>query len=205
MSFLKSKMMTMRPLLSDAVERVSFTCGMLWKDFSTRLMISRSTVSGEAPGYGKFTTITGSCTSGIWFTRRCLSAMSPSAMRITTIATVVTGFLMLKLERNTALLLLGSQRRGLGVHRQPCSLLVLEGGGRVTQHHVALRETVAHRVRAGARVARAKIELHLLQFAILYTPGKGIVTFAHQRCGGQSERGAVASLDVALGVQPGHG
>src|SRR5689334_10557493 len=150
MFFLKLKMMTMRALLSEAVERVSLTCGMLWMDFSTRLMISRSTVSGEAPGYGKFTTITGSCTSGIWLTRRCLSASRPSAMRITTRATVVTGFLMLKFERNTALLLLRSQRRGLGVRGQLRGLLVLQGRVRITQHHVAFGEAVAHRVRTGA-------------------------------------------------------
>ena len=111
MSFLKSKMMTMRALLSEAVERISLTCGMLWSDFSTRLMISRSTVSGEAPGYGKLTTMTGSWTSGIWFTRRFLSASRPRAMSTMTIATVVTGCLMLKLERNMALLLRDDPRR----------------------------------------------------------------------------------------------
>ncbi len=103
MFFLKLKMMTTRPLLSEAVERVSLTCGMLWIVFSTRLMISRSTVSGDAPGYGKFTTITGSWTSGIWFTRRFFSAIRPSAMMMMMTATVVTGFLMLKLERNMGL------------------------------------------------------------------------------------------------------
>src|SRR3954467_9930209 len=102
MFFLNWKMMTMRALLSEAVERVSLTCGMLWIDFSTRLMISRSTVSGDAPGYGKLTTITGSCTSGIWLTRRFFNASRPSAIRMMTIATVVTGFLMLKFERNMA-------------------------------------------------------------------------------------------------------
>ena len=35
------------------------TCGMLCSAFSTRLTISRSTVSGEAPGYGIATMITG--------------------------------------------------------------------------------------------------------------------------------------------------
>ena len=34
----------------ETVERNSWTCGMLCRAFSMRLMISRSTVSGEAPG-----------------------------------------------------------------------------------------------------------------------------------------------------------
>jgi hypothetical protein len=37
---------------------------MLSSGFSMRLMISRSTVSGDAPGYGKLTLITGMSTSG---------------------------------------------------------------------------------------------------------------------------------------------
>jgi hypothetical protein len=65
-------------------------------------MISRSTVSGEAPGYGKLIDITGFSTSGIWLTRRFLSASNPRHMSTITMATVVTGCLMLKLERNIA-------------------------------------------------------------------------------------------------------
>src|SRR5882672_3842686 len=200
MSFLKSKMMTMRPLLSEEVERVSLTCGMLWNDFSTRLMISRSTVSGEAPGYGKLTTMTGSCTSGIWFTRRCLSASRPSAMSTMTIATVVTGFLMLKLERNMALFLRDDSRR----FDRLCKcrdLAVLQRRTRVTQHRIAVGEPQVHRVRAGARIASAERERHFLQLAILYTPRECAVALAHHRCGGQSERCDVLSFDVPLGVE----
>ncbi len=50
MFFLKLKMIRIRAVPSEAVERISYTCGMLCRAFSTRLMISRSTVSGEAPG-----------------------------------------------------------------------------------------------------------------------------------------------------------
>jgi hypothetical protein len=50
MSFLKLKMMMICARPSEAVERSSYTCEMLCRDFSMRLMISRSTVSGEAPG-----------------------------------------------------------------------------------------------------------------------------------------------------------
>jgi hypothetical protein len=46
--------------------------------------------------------MTGWSTSGIWLTRRFFSASNPRHMRTMTMATVVTGCLMLKLERNTA-------------------------------------------------------------------------------------------------------
>ncbi len=46
----KLKMTIIRAWLSDAVERTSYTCGIDCSAFSTRLMISRSTVSGDAPG-----------------------------------------------------------------------------------------------------------------------------------------------------------
>ena len=63
-------------------------------------MISRSTVSGEAPGYGIVTTITGCSTSGIWFTRSFFSASSPRHISAMMMTTVETGRLMLKSERN---------------------------------------------------------------------------------------------------------
>ena len=47
---LKLKKISTRALLSLAVERVWSTPEMLCKGFSMRLMISRSTVSGLAPG-----------------------------------------------------------------------------------------------------------------------------------------------------------
>ena len=53
---------------------------------------------------GTFTTMTGICTSGIWLTRSFLSASSPMHMSTMTIATVVTGLLMLKFESNMAYL-----------------------------------------------------------------------------------------------------
>jgi hypothetical protein len=73
---------------------------MLCKDFSTRLMISRSTDSGEAPGYGKLMLITGISTSGFGLTRRFLSASKPRHISTMMMASVVTGCLMLKFERN---------------------------------------------------------------------------------------------------------
>ena len=50
MFFSNLKTSTMRALLSLAVDRTSSTPEMLCNAFSMRLTISRSTVSGEAPG-----------------------------------------------------------------------------------------------------------------------------------------------------------
>src|SRR5438046_566003 len=76
---------------------------MLCSDFSMRLMISRSTVSGDAPGYGIVTTTTGCSTSGIWFTRSLFRASSPRHMSAMMMTTVETGRLMLKSESSIAL------------------------------------------------------------------------------------------------------
>jgi hypothetical protein len=66
------------------------------------LTISRSTVSGDAPGYGIRTTITGCSTSGIWFTRSFFSAINPRHMSAMMMTTVETGRLMLKSESSMA-------------------------------------------------------------------------------------------------------
>src|SRR5215471_6523694 len=73
---------------------------MLCSGFSARLIIPRSSDSGEAHGYGKLTEMTGFSTSGIWLTRRFFNASRPRHISTITMATVVTGCLMLKLERN---------------------------------------------------------------------------------------------------------
>src|SRR5262245_26273243 len=167
---------------------------MLCSAFSMRLMISRSTVSGEAPGYGMFTTMSGISTSGIWFTRRFLNASSPRHMRTMTIATVVTGFLMLKLERNIACfprfggryareaIVVARLLRGLlrehGRFRFAAvvdALAVLKSGGRIPQHRVTLREPVAQRIVAGARVLRADAQRYLLQRVILHAPRECLI------------------------------
>src|SRR5678815_2789895 len=113
---------------------------MLCSDFSTRLMMSRSTDSGEAPGYGKVTTMTGMSTSGIWLTRRCVSASRPRHMSTMMMATVVTGCLMLKLERNMLFL---RDDSGLGVGTGPDLLSILQRGIRKTQDLIALAEAGA--------------------------------------------------------------
>ena len=68
--------------------------------FSMRLVTSRSAVSGEAPGYGMSTTISGRSTSGFWLTFSLDRASSPMAIIATMITIVAIGFLTLKLDRN---------------------------------------------------------------------------------------------------------
>src|SRR6185369_12464719 len=158
MSFLKSNCSWICAWPSEAVERSSCTCEMLCRDFSTRLMISRSTVSGDAPGYGMFTTIIGSSTSGRSLTRSFLNAISPTHISTMTIATVVTGCLMLKLERNMArpvcrergLLAAGRERNGF---RHLHGLAVLQRGGRILEDGVALGNATGQHELAAARVA----------------------------------------------------
>src|SRR5688500_8554229 len=103
-------------------------------------MISRSAVSGEAPGYGSTTTITGCSTSGIWLTRSFLSASSPRHISVMMMTIVVTGRLMLKSERNIALLPADGRghRRRLRRRRGLDGLAVLEQRARVADHLVAL-------------------------------------------------------------------
>src|SRR4051794_22298073 len=68
--------------------------------FSRRLMISRSTVSGDAPGYGMLTYRFGGSTSGSWLTRNLVRAIRPTHM-ITMIRMIVgTGRRILKSDKN---------------------------------------------------------------------------------------------------------
>src|SRR5690242_3491359 len=112
--------------------------------------------------------MTGCCTSGIWLTRRFLTAINPSAISTMTMATVVTGFLILKLERNTAAsLLLGSgreRRRRSHFHE----LVVPQGRVRITQQRIAFGEPALQHEFAAARVAIADGEADLLQLAVLH-------------------------------------
>src|SRR5688572_27897883 len=140
---------------------------MLCSGFSTRLMMSRSTDSGEAPGYGKLMTMTGWSTSGIWLTRRFFSASRPSAMSTMMMATVWTGCLMLKFERNMGLpeeALLLCDHRGLGLSARADFLAILQRVVRKSQHLVTLGEARAQRVGAAAQVTVAQIQRDFLQF-----------------------------------------
>src|SRR5690242_15125734 len=146
---------------------------MLCSDFSIRLMISRSTDSGDAPGYGIDTTITGCSTSGIWFTRSFFSASRPSAISPMMMTTVEIGRLMLKSESSMIASLLGRRQR---IGRDRClaarldRLLVLQERGRIADHLVALGEAALQHVVAGARIALAESEAHLLQLVLVHPP-----------------------------------
>src|SRR5262245_47894049 len=158
-------------------------------------MISRSTVSGDAPGYGTFTTITGCCTSGIWLTRRFLNASNPTHMSTMTIATVVTGCLMLKLDRNMrgslGLLAAGSERSACHLHR----LAVHQRRGRILENRVALGDAALHHELAAARITIAHVEVHLLQGAALHPPRESRIALANERRGRKGQRRRVARFD----------
>src|SRR5690349_14133566 len=125
-------------------------------------MTSRSTVSGEAPGYGTVTTITGCSTSGIWFTRSLFNASKPRHISAMMMTTVETGRLMLKSERSIAL-----PRRGLLVRRghrrlrrRRClhRLAFLERSAGIADHLVAFVEPGDDDVVAASRIAVADLE-----------------------------------------------
>src|SRR5512140_1727350 len=130
---------------------------MLCSDFSIRLMISRSTDSGEAPGYGMVTTITGWSTSGIWFTRSLFSASSPRHISAMMMTMVEIGRLMLKSDRNMARVPLVGRRRGrhrrLDRGRRLDRLVFLEQRRRIADHLVALGQAVLEHEVAAAHVA----------------------------------------------------
>src|SRR6185503_18672709 len=173
---------------------------MLCSDFSTRLMMSRSTDSGEAPGYGNCTTMTGISTSGIWLTRRCVSASRPRHMSTMMMATVVTGCLMLKLERN--MLFLRDYSR-FGISAGTDLLSIFQRAVRETQDLVAFGEARLQCIRAAARVALTEVQRHLLQLVTAELPRERAVTFAHHRGGRHGERRRAPRLDAAFGIEAG--
>src|SRR4030095_15090025 len=63
-------------------------------------MTSRSTTSGDAPGYGTATTTTGASISGYSSVSSCSSATSPNTTRIIMATTVSVGFLIALSEIN---------------------------------------------------------------------------------------------------------
>src|SRR5258706_13721623 len=156
---------------------------MLCSDFSMRLMISRSTDSGEAPGYGTVTTITGCSTSGIWLTRSLFSASRPRHISAMMMTTVEIGRLMLKSESsmftprrsrgsgNPVTLgetSLGPRFRGNDnvsgddfVPFRHCRfgcprlhrLVILEQRGRIAEDLIARRESALQHIVAGPRIA----------------------------------------------------
>ncbi len=103
MFFLKLKMMTICAWPSDGgrADLVDL------RDALQRLLDAVDDLAldrlGRGAGVGNVAPpCTGCSTSGIWFTRRFLSASSPRHISTMMMATVVTGRLMLKSERNMA-------------------------------------------------------------------------------------------------------
>src|SRR5687767_6180545 len=107
--------------------------------------------------------MTGCSTSGIWLTRRFLNASRPIAMSTMTMATVVTGCLMLKLERNMA-----SASGRSGALRQDgggaCGfghlyrLTIMQRGGGVPQEAVPLLDSTVEHELAAAHVFLTNVE-----------------------------------------------
>ena len=115
-------------------------------------------------------------------------------------ATVVTGCLMLKLERNMASTLCrgrtSRRRRWLGsavVGPAWPSFSVAFG---IAQHLVAFGEARLHRVRAGARIAIAERQRDLLQLVVLHAPRERVVALAHHRCGWADVSAAVLRVSM---------
>ena len=75
-------------------ERMVFTPLMVLATSSTRRVISCSTASAEAPGYGVRTIAIGIVMSGIWSTDRRWYENTPSTMKATIIMVANTGLLI---------------------------------------------------------------------------------------------------------------
>eukprot|EP01137_Pigoraptor_chileana_P016080 Opistho-2@5630 len=212
MFLLKLNTSTIWALPSLAVARTSLTPEMLCSDFSMRLMISRSVVSGEAPGYGMLTTMTGCSTSGIWLTRSFLRASRPRHIRPMMMTIVATGFLTLKLERNiSASGGLGRRLRRLRCGRRRRSGLaqldlatILQGAGGMAQHLVPLFQAGSDDLQAQALVARAELDGHLAERAVLHAPGEGLVALALDGGIGQHQGADTLALHAAFGIEAGH-
>src|SRR5690242_20599414 len=112
-------------------------------------------------------------------------------------ATVVTGFLMLKFERNMALLPRDDARR-LIVGFDLRDLPVLERRVRVAKNAVTFDEPADHGELAGTLVALAEREFDLVHLAVFHAPGEHVVAFVHDRRGRHGHRHARARLDPAL-------
>jgi hypothetical protein len=95
-SFSKTNWTITVPKLSSEDELIWSTPLMPEMASSIRSMTSRSTVSGEAPGYGIAMAITGGCTSGNSSVSSCVRATIPNTTSASIVTTVMTGRLMAK-------------------------------------------------------------------------------------------------------------
>src|SRR5450830_591176 len=207
-SLLKVNFMKIVAEPSEAVLLVSVTPVMLCSDFSMRLTTSRSTVSGDAPGYGIDTTMKGTSTSGFWLTRSFFRAIRPRHI-IATISTIVAmGFLTLKSDRNISVSFADRGRlgrRGDVLRRgQLHRLAVMHGRARRAQHLVAGREARLDLPLAGALVARADGQVDLGQLVALDLPRVAGIARLHQGRRRQHQRVGRLRLDAPFRIQAGH-
>src|ERR1051325_1023066 len=111
---------------------------------------SRSTMSGDAPGYGTATTTTGASISGYSSVSSCVSATMPNTTNISIATTVRTGLVMAVSEiYMSAPTQLNRSTRRDALRRPPQQRVV---GGQPRGHHHTL----------GARVAKAERDVHAL-------------------------------------------
>ena len=157
---------------------------MLCSDFSMRLMISRSTVSGEAPGYGMLTTMTGCSTSGIWLTRSFFSASRPRHISA-----------MIDHDRRDRPLdaevgeehgaSFGSAATGAGDAAGAAAPAARPSGHPSACESGSAAPCRRRRGRASTaksplRASRSpSVQRHLLQLVVLHAPGEGLVAVAH--------------------------
>ena len=89
---------------SREIELTCFTPAIGFTASSIFLLTSRSTVSGDAPGYSVMIDSTGISTSGIMSIGRRRAENTPSVTSVSIITVATTGRLMDRLERNMATL-----------------------------------------------------------------------------------------------------
>src|SRR5262245_28735272 len=111
---------------------------------------SRSTMSGDAPGYGTATTTTGASISGYSSVSSCVSATMPNTTNISIATTVRTGLVMAVSEiyMSAPTQLNGGTRRD-ALRRAP-------------QQRVALAEPRRDQHPFGARIAQPQRDVHPL-------------------------------------------
>src|SRR5687767_8088060 len=104
-SFSKTNSTMMLPKLSSELEVIRSTPLMPEMTSSIGSITSRSTTSGDAPGYGIATTTIGASISGNSSVSSCVNATMPKTTRISIPTTVSTGRLMAVSEMNMTVLL----------------------------------------------------------------------------------------------------
>src|SRR5688572_19835974 len=179
-SFSKTNSTMMLPKLSSELEVMRSTPLMPEITSSIGSITSRSTTSGDAPGYGMATTTIGASISGNSSVSSCASATMPNTTRIIIATTVRTGRVIAVSEMNinqccikmstpqTAETLRrgedGRLLRHIHLHwRAGCDAL-----GRAAQQHVSFVQSRRHLHTFGTRIAQPERDGHLLGLAVAH-------------------------------------